>query len=275
VIRDNTSHGLHLQGCNLTLADQSLHGWQLLRNGNGITCDVSALQLSNASIDDSSGYAIACTNSNVTVTNATLQATNAVLVEGDTANFTADQSRFEAVGNVGNWGLTNHGGEVTVRSCLLRDFESGIYSSGNTGRVTVLNATLVDHLSYGMYLCDGQATVKNSIITGNSGQEGIALVSGSLDHSHNLFHGFTAPLSGALTHESEMTKDPLFVNAAGGDFHLDVASPAINAGVDLQGQVSVDIDGNLRPSHAAYELGAYEFTQGHGSLRVLRWKEQR
>jgi hypothetical protein len=171
--------------------------------------------------------------------------------------------------------LVNHGGELIVRNCLLRDFESGIYSSGSTGRANVLNSTLVNSVSYGIYLTEGQATVKNSIISGDAGQEGIALISGNLDHSHNLLFGFTMPLSGTSADESEIIKDPRFVDAAGGDFRLDVASPAINAGTDLQGQISIDMDGNLRPSHSVYEMGAYEFTQENGSLRVLRWKEQR
>ncbi len=52
--------------------------------------------------------------------------------------------------------------------------------------------------------------------------------------------------------------DPLFVNAPAGDFHLTVASPAINAGTTI-GAPSLDLDGVRRgaqPDIGAFEYGA-------------------
>lgn len=50
--------------------------------------------------------------------------------------------------------------------------------------------------------------------------------------------------------------DPLFVNAAAANFHLQPGSPGINAGVTLS-NVTTDIAGTLRPI-GAYDIGAYE-----------------
>ncbi|MFC1592281.1 right-handed parallel beta-helix repeat-containing protein, partial [Thermodesulfobacteriota bacterium] len=53
--------------------------------------------------------------------------------------------------------------------------------------------------------------------------------------------------------------DPLFVNAAGADFHLQEHSPAIDAGAADDAPAD-DYDGNARPRGAGYDIGAFEFT---------------
>ena len=68
-------------------------------------------------------------------------------------------------------------------------------------------------------------------------------------------------VSGAQAGVSALTNcvqgDPLFVNAAGGDFHLSTGSPAINAGV-LLGNPPDPLNGsyNGTPDIGAYEFGA-------------------
>ncbi len=67
--------------------------------------------------------------------------------------------------------------------------------------------------------------------------------------------------------------DPLFVNATGGDFRLQVASPAIDHATvstvyqtfySLYGlDISVDYAGSTRPQGAAWDIGAYEYAAGH------------
>ncbi len=52
--------------------------------------------------------------------------------------------------------------------------------------------------------------------------------------------------------------DPLLVNPAGFDFHLQAGSPAIRAGLRLS-YVPNDFAGVSRPSSAAYDIGAYQF----------------
>jgi hypothetical protein len=52
--------------------------------------------------------------------------------------------------------------------------------------------------------------------------------------------------------------NPLFVNAAGGDFHLQSSSPAINAGL-IEAIVATDCEGTTRPQGGGYDIGAYEY----------------
>ncbi len=54
-----------------------------------------------------------------------------------------------------------------------------------------------------------------------------------------------------------LTLTPGFANAAGGDFHLNAGSPAVDTGVDLV-QVKTDFDGKIRPVGAVTDLGAFE-----------------
>lgn len=51
--------------------------------------------------------------------------------------------------------------------------------------------------------------------------------------------------------------DPFFVNPAIGDYHLQSASPAIDAGTS-EGAPDVDIDGDPRPTGNAMDIGADE-----------------
>jgi hypothetical protein len=93
---------------------------------------------------------------------------------------------------------------------------------------------------------------------------------------HNLFFGDARIDTGEgqvhltasqLTQMQSTAADPRFVNAAGGDFHLQASSPAVGAGslhaayATFQQRygvsIAVDLDGTPRPA-ASYALGAYE-----------------
>lgn len=52
--------------------------------------------------------------------------------------------------------------------------------------------------------------------------------------------------------------DPKFVNVAGGDFHLQGDSPAVDYGTN-SGMFGIDYDGADRPGGSAYDCGAYEY----------------
>jgi len=61
--------------------------------------------------------------------------------------------------------------------------------------------------------------------------------------------------SGQDTHSS--TADPLWVNPAGLDFHLQSSSPAIDAGADVG--LTEDFEGQPVPQGSAPDIGAYEY----------------
>jgi hypothetical protein len=69
---------------------------------------------------------------------------------------------------------------------------------------------------------------------------------------------------------NDVTGDPMFVDAAGDDYHLQAGSPAIDAGTDVG--VALDLEGNARPALSGYDIGPYEFQPGAAerSLRPSR-----
>ena len=83
----------------------------------------------------------------------------------------------------------------------------------------------------------------------------------------NTGNGQVHLTAGQLTQMQSTSSDPRFVNAAGGDFHLQSSSPAVGAGSPNSAyatfqqryglSIAVDIDGTPRPA-TAYALGAYE-----------------
>jgi len=60
-----------------------------------------------------------------------------------------------------------------------------------------------------------------------------------------------------LTGTVNLWGDPAFLNPGGGDYHITAASAARDAGVDAG--VTTDIDGDLRPIGAGYDIGADEY----------------
>ena len=54
------------------------------------------------------------------------------------------------------------------------------------------------------------------------------------------------------------TTNPLFVDAATSNFHLQAGSPAINTGITVAA-VTTDFDGIARPQGSAYDIGAFEY----------------
>ncbi|HEY74959.1 MAG TPA: DUF5123 domain-containing protein [Thermoflexia bacterium] len=77
--------------------------------------------------------------------------------------------------------------------------------------------------------------------------------------THTLFYGNGADTSGGVvTSTDEIGGDPLFVNPAGGDYHLRAGSPAIDAGTAVP-WLTTDLDGDQRPLCVGYDVGADEY----------------
>ncbi len=74
---------------------------------------------------------------------------------------------------------------------------------------------------------------------------------------HNLIDGFRG-YPGEIFGSDSVVGDPMFVNSAEADFHLQVTSPAINSGSSVDAP-NFDFDGNPRPQGAGYDIGAYEY----------------
>jgi parallel beta-helix repeat protein len=120
---------------------------------------------------------------------------------------------------------------------------------GGTG-TTVYNNTVTRNAQEGIYVYDSApGTVIQNNIAYNNG--------GSYQAIRNDSTGSTV--------DHNVTTNPQFVNALANDFSLQAGSPAIDAGVVVSA-ITKDFKGTPRPRGVAYDIGAYEYSEGPTSL---------
>ncbi len=142
--------------------------------------------------------------------------------------------------------------------------------------------------SFGGGVCINSGTLRNSLILKNycvNYGGGVALMGSNAKISHCTIVNNTAGTgSGGVHLESgtiqdclvwgniangtqEFGDDPGFVNAAAGDFHLNAASSAIDAGSASE-DYFLDLEKNPRVSGSASDKGCYEYDQNQFSLGI-------
>ena len=144
-----------------------------------------------------------------------------------------------------------YGGGVnasTLSNCLLTNNAAG-YGGGGAWDGTLYNCTVVRNSAGWAGGADG-ATLYNCIVYYNSDSEGLANT-----YACELIHCCTTPDAGT----SNFTNAPAFVDDAHGDYHLQAGSFCINAGANVSGSGSVDLEGNPRLVGAYVDVGAYEY----------------
>jgi len=136
--------------------------------------------------------------------------------------------------------------------------------------INPVNSKVYNNTIYGnggaginIFSTSGATYIENNISVGNGAQDITNGVDGSVGTTtikNNLVGSITDTPGTALKSGNMLNVNPLFVNAASLDFHLQAGSPAINTGLTLP-EVLSDLDSVSRPQQAAYDIGAYEF--GH------------
>jgi hypothetical protein len=144
-------------------------------------------------------------------------------------------------------------GIVIRNNRILNNAENAILVAyqGRIRNISIYNNVLYGN-DIGVEISAGDVdgiTIKNNIFFSNRyAQTDISSRINNLIISHNLYHQPASVGTGA-SDDSPVYGDPLFVDAAGGDFHLQPNSPAIDAGVDV----------GLPYNGAAPDLGAFEY----------------
>jgi hypothetical protein len=134
-------------------------------------------------------------------------------------------------------------------------------------RPEVINNTMVGNRSgirVDRRIPTGLQVYRNNLLFGNT--IGLEVDFGSESYNptweNNLVFGNTNDYQGISDQTGQsgnISADPLFVDFAGEDFHLQADSPAIDAG-SADGAPDIDFDGNPRPRKGGgFSIGAYEF----------------
>jgi hypothetical protein len=152
-------------------------------------------------------------------------------------------------------------------NCLISNNSSPNINSGaifnfHNSSSTLINCTISGNTNGGGVIgnFDHTATIlKNCILWGNS-TTGILAFSNDCTISVEY-----STVQGGFSGTGNLDADPLFVNAAAGNFQLQACSPAIDAGTNV-GTPTTDLNGTNRPFNAygiglaSSDMGAYEYS---------------
>src|SRR5262249_23594672 len=138
-------------------------------------------------------------------------------------------------------------------------YGAGVYAGGGGGHLVynnVIYQTGANNYAWGISLRSNTVAYNNTVYNNVVGIE--ANGSGIIVRNNISFGNVTAISGSPAVSSNNLSSDPMFLNVAAYDFHLQAGSAAINSGVTLS-EVPNDFDGTARPQGGAYDIGAYEY----------------
>ena len=155
----------------------------------------------------------------------------------------------------------------TATNCVLARNQAD--EGGGAFYSTLFNCTVVSNSASfggGIYYAGGApvSASYNSIVYNNLANTGPNYEGGTFSYCD------TAPLPSG---RGNISNNPVFVNLAGGDYHLQSNSPCINSGNNAYIATATDFDGNPRIQGGTVDIGAYEY-QTPTSIISYAWLQQ-
>ncbi len=231
--------GVFLRGSSATFAnniigDNSLFGFYPYARGGGLYCDDSNVMLVSNRIQGNAagnGGGLYLESSSATLINNVVTDNTLTDSGGQGSGIKAFGASVRLIHNTLARNRNGDGSGLHVTD----DYWNDVYS-----QVWLTNTIVVSH-SVGITVAAGNTATLEATLWG-------------MDMWAN---GTDWGGKGAITTGTvNIWADPLFVDPAAGDYHIQPASPAVDAGVDAD--ASKDIDGDFRPYGAGLDIGADE-----------------
>lgn len=230
--------GIFIHDASPTLTDLVIENNQsLMGDGGGVYLFNSQTVIENCVVRNNSAMG---NGGGIAVTNASIVSVRHTIVSN----------------NIAEWG-----GGVFVGPDVDADFDHFLFTENeailgggfyNTGSLILTFATIANNTStsYSGGLTEGAITLSHSILYGNQEAE----------VEFGFFEGVSPNITYSLVNlpepgETNLNSDPLFADLAGGDYHLNRASPAIDAG-----NPALDFHLEPEPNGDRVNLGYYGAT---------------
>jgi hypothetical protein len=238
-VTSNFAGGISISGGDVTLSQTTISNNQ----GNGITATGGTLTVSQSTLSGNQGIGIS---------NGGALTISQSVISGDQGGGIAVMSgAFVVVGNFffnnGNVGSAVSGIAINTTESPANRLE---FNSFNQNRAQ-------GGVGQGVSCIAGAFTAKDNILSNNGTLAQTAQTSGSCSHSFSILHPPPSPPLG-----TNSGSDPMFVDEAKGDLHIQATSPArhyADPTAYLTGIASHDIDGDLRVAPA--DIGADQVKQ--------------
>ncbi len=266
-----------------TITGGNADGAAMYYYGGGMFNFSSSPALSNITFSGNSANSVGGmynNSSSPTLTNVSFIGNTASLASGSGGMHNQDSSpiltNVQFIGNSGysGGGMSNSYSSPTLTNVLFRD-NTAVLSGGGmvnfAGSPILTNVifsgnsvTYVGGLGGGMYNYSSSSPILNNcIFWGNIATSGrqIHIDGGTTTLNYSCYSNEAGDISGTITEgDGNITSDPLFIDAANGDFRLYGNSPCVDAGNNDANTATTDVRGEARIQNGTIDMGSYEWT---------------
>lgn len=259
-----------------------------VRSGNNSKATLTNVEIINNQAKNGGG--IYHYYSNDVMTKVKINENQAIIDGGGIFNYGASprisgaEVKGNSAGNSGG-GIYSNGGTNVLTNAEISGNRAnvsggGIYNFGGNPALTnvTISGNEANESGGGIFTwASTSATARNSIIWGNSGTDIYYYNRAAIQLSHSLV-GISEPADGNGGHGNLFNTNPDFIDAAQGNFRLNVGSPAINQGStqyydagltpDLS-SITTDMDDSPRSVGDSIDMGAYEYQDNEARLNSL------
>ncbi len=146
-------------------------------------------------------------------------------------------------------------GSLDIKNNMIFSNQIGIHNNLISGIINVVNNTITNNSTCGIYSYSSTIDITNNIIWNPGVPDLLELIT-----QEPILVSYNCIEDGDQENSTNISSDPLFVDAANGDFHLRYDSPCRDKGDNSVVLITdLDIDGANRKGDIVTDMGADEF----------------